>query len=178
MPWIICHNSYCFVFFSVPIILQLLPIDGVETLLHNLSSWSSSLNSHPEEVPKEIPIMSHLHQMLKQYINIYLLKYYCEILKCLYQRIRAPGIARCPIWSSVEVAFRSYFRSRISELQFLPFLPAEFQNWITWQSLTSLNHKPEEVWFGSEILKSWFSNHFLFWNQKSQIGSAQIIKYK
>ena len=65
MPLIIYHNSYCFVFFSVPIIWQLLRIDEAETLLHNLSSWSSSLNSHPEEVPKEIPIMSHLHQMLK-----------------------------------------------------------------------------------------------------------------
>ena len=38
------------------------------------------------------------------------------------------------------------------------------------RTLTPLNHKPEEVWFGSEILKSWFSNHFLF-SQNSKIGS-------
>ena len=70
MPVIIYHNSYCFVFSSVPIILQLLQIDEAETRLHNLSSWSSSLNSHLEEVPIEIPIMLHLHQMLKYNIII------------------------------------------------------------------------------------------------------------
>ena len=55
--------------------------------------------------------------------------YYKETLKCLSIRyfkekniICAPGIITSmgrPIWSSVEVAFRPYFRSRISELQFL-----------------------------------------------------------